>query len=65
MTPEEWLAKILAGRPPLTPEQIAALRPIFAPVIPYMRTAPATATGAAPAMPIPTTACYGGRNAPR
>lgn len=52
MSTEQWLEKVLADRPPLTPAQVAALRPVFAPVIPRMRTAPA-ATGAAPAMPAP------------
>lgn len=53
MTTEEWLAKRLADRPPLTQAQIAVLRPIFAPVIPHMRNAALAATRTAPAMPEP------------
>lgn len=53
MTTEEWLAKVLADRPPLTPAQIAALRPILAPAIPHMRNAAPAATRTAPAMPEP------------
>ena len=44
MTTEQWLEKTLADRPPLTQAQVAALRPVFAPVIPHMGTAPVTAT---------------------
>jgi hypothetical protein len=45
-----WRARVAADRPPLTPEQIAILRPIFAPVIQHMRAeagrrAEAAATG--------------------
>lgn len=46
---EAWLARNLAAAPPLTPEDIAFLRPIFAPAIAALRanaTAPAE-TGAA------------------
>jgi hypothetical protein len=57
MTPEEdwrarfaadprvaaWRARVAADRPPLTPGQIAVLRPIFAPVIPLMKDAAQTA----------------------
>ena len=49
MTTGEWVAACLASRPPLTQAQIAALRPVFAPVIPHMRAAPAVTAGAAPA----------------
>jgi hypothetical protein len=47
MTRDEWLAKVLADRPPLTQAQIAVLRPIFAPVIPHIKAASVTATEAA------------------
>jgi len=54
MTTDEWLARVLADRPPLSPAQIAVLRPVFAPVLHHMRNAaPVTATEAAPAMPAP------------
>jgi hypothetical protein len=49
MTTAEWLAANLAAAPPLTPAQVSALRPVFAPVIPHVNAAPATKTGAAPA----------------
>jgi hypothetical protein len=52
VTTQEWLALNLAAAPPLTRAQIAALRPIFAPVIPHMKAAPA-ATRAAPQNPAP------------
>ena len=50
MSTEEWLARVLDDRPPLTPAQIAVLRPILAPVIPHVNAAPARKTEAAPAM---------------
>jgi len=53
VTTEEWLAKVLADRPPLTAAQIAVLRPVLAPAIPHMRNAALAATRAAPAMPAP------------
>jgi hypothetical protein len=33
MTTEEWLAANLATAPPLTPQQLAILRPIFGPAL--------------------------------
>ncbi len=51
MTTEQWIAANLAAAPPLTSAQIAALRPVFAPVIPHMKNAAPAETGAAPAMP--------------
>jgi hypothetical protein len=53
MTTEEWLEKVAADRPAMSDAQITALRPVLAPVIPRMRTAPATEAGAAPAEPEP------------
>lgn len=76
MTTEEWCAvfaadpryvarkaKVMAGRPPLTPAQIAVLRPICLQMIPHMkRNAASTRPETAPALPEP----LGGiRNAPR
>ena len=49
MTTDEWLQKVAADRPPLTAAQVAALRPVLAPVIPHISAAPADETGAAPA----------------
>jgi hypothetical protein len=47
-----WRAKVAADRPPLTPAQIAALRPVWAPVVPHMRNAaPAAHAEAAPVHP--------------
>jgi hypothetical protein len=42
MTLEEWRAAVAASRPPLTPEQAAALRAILQPAIAQIR---AAATG--------------------
>jgi hypothetical protein len=54
MSVETWLEKTLADRPPLTAGQVAALRPILAPVVPHMNAAPVAATTeATPAMPAP------------
>lgn len=53
MSTEQWVAACLASRPPLTQAQIAALRPVFRPVIPQMRAAPAVTAEAAPARTAP------------
>jgi hypothetical protein len=50
VTTAEWLEKQLAAAPPLTAAQVSALRPVFAPAIPYVNAAPAMTTRAAPAM---------------
>ena len=50
MTTAEWLEKNLAAAPPLSAAQVAVLRPVFAAVIPHMRTPPAETRGA-PAIP--------------
>jgi hypothetical protein len=34
MTKDEWISACLASAPPLTPEQVAILRPVFRPVLP-------------------------------
>jgi len=47
MTTEEWRAKVAAARPPLTPAQLAILRPIAAQMLPRMRNAAPAGTGAA------------------
>jgi hypothetical protein len=47
VTRDEWIAKALADAPPLSAAQIAALRPVFAPVIAHMQAAPAVPAGAA------------------
>jgi hypothetical protein len=47
MSTEEWLAKVAADRPPLSDAQIAALRPVLAPIAQYIATAPAAEAGAA------------------
>jgi hypothetical protein len=68
MTTEEWRAKVAADRPPLTPEQIAVLRPICAQMIPHMKNAaPARKTEAAPHRNACTdrTPTTGAINAPR
>ena len=49
MTVPEWREKAAADRPPMNDAQIAAIRPVLAPVIPHMLAAPADETGAAPA----------------
>jgi len=46
MTVTEWLAKVRAGRPPLSPAQIAALRPIGQQMAAHMKAAPAHAEAA-------------------
>ena len=52
MSVETWLEKVRADRPPLSAAQIAALRPVLAPVIPHATgAAPATEAGTAPALP--------------
>jgi hypothetical protein len=50
MTTEEWLQKVAADRPPLTPAQIALLRPVLAPAVPRIKenAAPTAEAGAAP-----------------
>ena len=52
MTTDEWVEKTLAAAPPLSAAQVAVLRPVFAAVIPHMRTPPAETRGV-PAMPAP------------
>jgi hypothetical protein len=50
VTADEWLAANLAAAPPLSPAQLAILRPIFRPVIPQnTEAAPARQQG--PPMP--------------
>jgi hypothetical protein len=41
MSTETWLAKVMADMPPMTPERIAALRPIAAQMLPHMKAAQA------------------------
>jgi hypothetical protein len=50
MSVETWLARVAADRPPLTPAQIARLRPVLAPVVPRIKenAAPTAEAGAAP-----------------
>jgi hypothetical protein len=50
MTTDEWVAAVLATRPPLTQAQLAVLRPIFRPVIPRTHNAAPALTEAAPAI---------------
>jgi hypothetical protein len=47
VTVDEWRAKVAADRPPLTPAQIAILRPICAQMLPRMRDAAPADTRAA------------------
>ena len=52
MTTDEWLEKNLAAAPPLSQAQLAVLRPVLAPVIQHIGTAPVAATTeAAPSHP--------------
>ena len=39
LTTAQWLEQVRATRPPLSPAQIALLRPILAPAVPRMRDA--------------------------
>ena len=55
MTTQEWLEKTMADRPPLTPAQVSALRPVLAPAIPHMRDAAPAQTGTAPGPASPHT----------
>lgn len=45
MSTDEWLEKNLAASPPLTPKQIANLRPILLQMIPHMKAAWAERAG--------------------
>lgn len=66
MTKEEWIAACLADAPPLSPSQLAVLRPLAQQMARHMKTnaAPAMATEAAHARP-PATQSPGGINAKR
>lgn len=44
MTTEQWLAASLAAAPPLTPGQLAALRPVCQRMAAHMKAASVTAT---------------------
>ena len=54
MTADEWLAKVMADRPPWTPAQVALLRPILAPAFRHAKSAaPAAEAGPHPVKPNP------------
>lgn len=55
MTTEQWRAAVAAARPPLTPAQVTALRPVCQLMAAHMKSAAPARTGTAPDRTAPAT----------